>query len=100
MYHVFIKAVEGQFELELIEEAVANFDTMEEAYDHLTEFHQLKAFEVIGDLEEEQEQSSSDDEWQEIKGQKISKTDQLLKFQFRMENVINAKASGTQVNGP
>ena len=60
---------------------MANFETMEEAYDHLTEFHQLKAFEVIGDLDQEQASSSSEeDEWQEIKGQENKKSDQLKKF--------------------
>ena len=47
---------------------MANFETMEEAYDHLTEFHQLKAFEIIGELDEEVASSSSEEEWQDVTG--------------------------------
>ena len=41
----------------------------------------MKAFEVIGDLDQEQASSSSEeDEWQEIKGHENKKSDQLKKF--------------------
>ena len=63
-----------KFDLELIEEVISKFETVEEAYDHLNEFYELKCFEVIGDYGEEDneaednEEENDEEEWEEVKG--------------------------------
>ena len=68
---------------------------MEEAYDHLTEFHQLKAFEIIGELDEEAASSSSEEEWQDVTGQEKKKDlakEKKLKHKYSLDNVVLSKA--------
>ena len=61
-----------KFDIELIEEVVSQFNTVEDAYDHLNEFYELKCFEIIGDYgeedEPEEESSEESDQWEEVKG--------------------------------
>ena len=63
-----------KFDIELIEEVVSEFETVEDAYDHLSEFYEMKVFDIIGDYGQEDEQNalqqeSSDesDQWEEVK---------------------------------
>ena len=68
---------------------------MEEAYDHLSEFHQMKAFEIIEEFDQDDASSSSEeDQWQDVKGQKnknAQKKEKKLEIKFSMENIVNAK---------
>lgn len=61
-----------KFDIELIEEVVGEFETVEDAYDHLSEFYEMKVFDIIDDYGQEdevgqQESSEESDQWEEVK---------------------------------
>ena len=82
---------------------VSKFETVEEAYDHLNEFYELKCFEVIGDYgqednEEDDEESDESEEWEEVKGNAHGKRSGKKKppkpqpeFNFNENNIFAVK---------
>ena len=101
-----MKGFFDKFDLELIEEVISQFETLEEAYDHLNEFYELKCFEVIGDYGEEDNEGeddveeNSEEEWEEVKGNAHGKrsgkkpSKPKTEINFNENNIFKVKEQG------